>query len=99
MVFLCTACVSMLDNGDIMLFDNGTAKVKRIDNENRVTGDQVYSRAVIYHINTDAMMATQVYEYGKRKRRRLVCRLDIRCRFSGWYERSSVYHGRFSSVQ
>lgn len=36
--FYAQHCVSMLDNGDIMLFDNGTAKVKRIDNDNRVTG-------------------------------------------------------------
>ena len=57
----------MLDNGDIMLFDNGTAKVKRINNDNRVTGDQVYSRAVIYHINTDDMSVSQVYEYGKER--------------------------------
>ena len=59
--------VTMLDNGDIMLFDNGTAKVKRINNDDRVTGDDVYSRAVIYHIDTDAMTATQVYEYGKER--------------------------------
>ena len=65
--FYAQHCVSMLDNGDIMLFDNGTAKVKRIDNENRVTGDQVYSRAVIYHINTDDMTVSQVYEYGKER--------------------------------
>ena len=65
--FYAQHCVSMLDNGDIMLFDNGTAKVKRTDNENRVTGDQVYSRAVIYHINTDDMTVSQVYEYGKER--------------------------------
>ena len=65
--FYAQHCVSMLDNGDIMLFDNGTAKVKRIDNDNRVTGDQVYSRAVIYHINTDDMTVSQVYEYGKER--------------------------------
>ena len=59
--------VTMLDNGDIMLFDNGTAKVKRINNDDRVTGDDVYSRAVIYHIDTDAMTAAQVYEYGKER--------------------------------
>lgn len=59
--------VSMLDNGDIMLFDNGTAKVKRCDNDKRVTGNQVYSRAVIYHINTDDMTVSQVYEYGKER--------------------------------
>ena len=65
--FYAQHCVSMLDNGDIMLFDNGTAKVKRINNDNRVTGDQVYSRAVIYHINTDDMSVSQVYEYGKER--------------------------------
>ena len=59
--------VSMLDNGDIMLFDNGTAKVKREDNAERVTGDNVYSRAVIYHIDTDNMTVSQVYEYGKER--------------------------------
>ena len=35
--------VSILDNGDIALFDNGTAKVKRVDGDNRVSGDNVYS--------------------------------------------------------
>ena len=59
--------VTMLDNGDIMLFDNGTAKVKRADNDNRVTGDNVYSRAVIYHIDTENMTVSQVYEYGKER--------------------------------
>ena len=28
---------------DIALFDNGTAKVKRVDGDNRVSGDNVYS--------------------------------------------------------
>lgn len=59
--------VSMLDNGDIMMFDNGTAKVKIADNDNRVTGNDVYSRAVIYHINTEDMTIEQVYEYGKER--------------------------------
>lgn len=59
--------VTMLDNGDIMLFDNGTAKVKREDNDKRVTGDDVYSRAVIYHIDTENMTVSQVYEYGKER--------------------------------
>lgn len=59
--------VTMLDNGDIMLFDNGTAKVKYYDNENRVTGDDVYSRAVIYRIDTEAMTVEQIFEYGKER--------------------------------
>ncbi|MCD8014140.1 MAG: aryl-sulfate sulfotransferase [Lachnospiraceae bacterium] len=59
--------VTMLDNGDIMLFDNGSGKVKYDDNDNRVTGDDVYSRAVIYHIDTESMTVEQVYEYGKER--------------------------------
>ena len=59
--------VTMLDNGDICLFDNGTAKVKRADGEKRVSGDEVYSRAVIYHIDTETMTVSQVYQYGKER--------------------------------
>ena len=57
--------VTMLDNGDIMLFDNGTAKVKRVNADARVSGDAVYSRAVVYHIDTEAMTVEQVFEYGR----------------------------------
>ena len=59
--------VSLLDNGDIVLFDNGTAKVKRVDGENRVSGDDVYSRAVVYHIDTEEKTVSQVTEYGKER--------------------------------
>ena len=59
--------ITMLDNGDIMMFDNGTAKVKLSDNDNRVSGDDIYSRAVVYHINTDDMTIEQVCEYGKER--------------------------------
>lgn len=59
--------VSLLDNGDICLFDNGTAKVKRADKEKRVSGDEVYSRAVIYHIDTENMTVSQVFQYGKER--------------------------------
>lgn len=59
--------VSMLDNGDIMMFDNGTAKVKGSSGKERVSGDDIYSRAVIYHIDTDAMTIEQVYSYGKER--------------------------------
>ena len=54
--------ITMLDNGDIMMFDNGTAKVKLSDNDNRVSGDDIYSRAVVYHINTDDMTIEQVID-------------------------------------
>lgn len=59
--------VSILDNGDIALFDNGTAKVKRVDADNRVSGEDVYSRAVVYHIDTENMTVSQVTEYGKER--------------------------------
>lgn len=59
--------VTMLDNGDIMLFDNGTAKVKRVDADKRVSGDDVYSRAVVYRVNTEDMTIEQVFEYGKER--------------------------------
>lgn len=59
--------VTMLDNGDIMMFDNGSAKVKAVDNENRVKGKDVYSRAVIYRINTEDMTVEQVFQYGKER--------------------------------
>ncbi len=59
--------VTMLDNGDIMLFDNGTAKVKRVNGEDRVTGDDVYSRAVVYRIDTQNMTIRQIFQYGKER--------------------------------
>ena len=59
--------VTMLDNGDIMMFDNGTAKVKGVNAENRVTGDDVYSRAVVYRIDTEKMTIKQVFQYGKER--------------------------------
>ena len=58
--------VSILDNGDIALFDNGTARVKRGDDD-RVSGDDVYSRAVVYNIDTENMTVSQESEYGKER--------------------------------
>ena len=59
--------VSILDNGDIALFDNGTARVKRVDSDDRVSGDAVYSRAVVYNIDTENMTVSQESEYGKER--------------------------------
>ena len=59
--------VSILDNGDIALFDNGTARVKRVDGDDRVSGDNVYSRAVVYNIDTENMTVSQESEYGKER--------------------------------
>lgn len=59
--------VSMLKNGDILLFDNGTAKVKADNIANKVKGDDVYSRAVVYRIDTEKMTVAQVWQYGKER--------------------------------
>ncbi len=59
--------VSVLDNGDLALFDNGTAKVKYADNDNRVKREDTYSRAVVYHIDTENMTASQILSYGRER--------------------------------
>lgn len=56
---------SILPNGDILLFDNGAGRTKVEEMEEKVTGDDVYSRAVIYHMDFDNMTVKQVWEYGK----------------------------------
>ncbi|WP_343210330.1 aryl-sulfate sulfotransferase [Anaerolentibacter hominis] len=56
---------TMLPNGDILLFDNGAGRTKVGKEDQKVTGSDVYSRAVIYRIDTDKMTIRQVWEYGK----------------------------------
>lgn len=60
---------TVLDNGNIMLFDNGGYRVKgTLDTpEEGVHGKDVYSRAVIYDIDTEAMTISQVWQYGKER--------------------------------
>ncbi len=60
---------SFLPNGEILLFDNGTSRTKVGREEMAVTGDDVYSRAVCYRIDTDAMTIEQVWSYGKERGR------------------------------
>jgi len=57
--------VSILSNGDIMCFDNGAGRTKTTKAENEVTGNDVYSRAVIYRIDTNDMTIRQIWQYGK----------------------------------
>lgn len=38
-----------------------------MDGDNRVSGDNVYSRAVVYQIDTENMTVSQVTEYGKER--------------------------------
>lgn len=55
--------VTVLDNGDIFMFDNGINKSKL--RENDILVESTYSRGVIYSIDTDLMNIEQVFEYGK----------------------------------
>ena len=57
--------VTMLSNGDIMCFDNGAGRTKTNKEEQKVTGQNVYSRAVAYRINEEEMTIRQIWEYGK----------------------------------
>lgn len=57
--------VTMLSNGDIMCFDNGAGRTKTSNLKAEVTGNDVYSRAVIYRIDEDNMTIEQVWQYGK----------------------------------
>lgn len=62
--------VSVLYNGDILIFDNGVGRptFSKSGKENGVlTGDQVYSRAVIYRINIKEMTIRQIWDYGKER--------------------------------
>lgn len=50
---------------DILLFDNGCIRAKTTSEIPAVSGKDVYSRAVVYHINSDEMTISQEWEYGK----------------------------------
>lgn len=55
--------VSLLPNGDIMMFDNGDYRSKDADGVLPATGG--YSRAVIYRIDKENMTVSQVWQFGK----------------------------------
>jgi len=57
--------VTILSNGDIMCFDNGAGRTKVTKPEKEVSGDDVFSRAVVYRIDTDKMTIRQIWEYGR----------------------------------
>lgn len=59
--------VTMLSNGDIMCFDNGAGRTKTTNPEAKVTGKDVFSRAVVYRINEENMTIEQVWQYGKER--------------------------------
>jgi len=54
-----------LEDGDIILFDNGAGRTKTSKEDEKVTGDDVYSRAVRYELDYENMTIEQVWEYGK----------------------------------
>lgn len=55
--------VQFMDNGDILLFDNGNYRSNYYDSG--VDATENYSRAVIYHVDTDNMTVEQVWQYGE----------------------------------
>lgn len=56
-----------VEGGDIIMFDNGAGRTKEGSETPEVTGDDVYSRAVRYEIDTDNMTVKQVWQYGKER--------------------------------
>ena len=58
--------VWLLDNGDILLFDNGLGGRVKLPNADKALADEDnYSRAVIFRIDTANMTVEQVWQYGK----------------------------------
>ncbi|MCD7746636.1 MAG: aryl-sulfate sulfotransferase [Lachnospiraceae bacterium] len=58
---------SFLPDGDILLFDNGKQRTKVGAEDEATSGDDVYSRAVRYHIDTETMTIEQVWSYGEER--------------------------------
>lgn len=56
---------SILPNGNVFVFDNGTYRSK--NEATRVDPDKNFSRGVIYKIDTDKMEIEQVWQYGKER--------------------------------
>ena len=56
--------ISLLPNGDILLFDNGDYRSKTTDGV-LDAATQSYSRAVIYRINQQNMTVEQIWQFGK----------------------------------
>ncbi|MDO4556098.1 MAG: aryl-sulfate sulfotransferase [Lachnospiraceae bacterium] len=57
--------VSIRPDGTILMFDNGAGRTKSTNPDGKVTGEDVYSRAVAYKIDTENMTIEQVFSYGK----------------------------------
>ena len=55
-----------LDTIDLLMFDNGCARIKENPDTGN-TGKNVYSRAVVFHLNTKDMTVSQEWQYGKER--------------------------------
>ena len=51
--------------GFVFLFDNGVFRAKKTNEESKLSGDQNYSRGVIYKIDEKNMSIEQIWQYGK----------------------------------
>jgi len=51
--------------GNVFLFDNGVFRAKKTNEDKKLSGDESYSRGVIYKIDEKNMTIEQVWQYGK----------------------------------
>lgn len=58
--------VTIMENGDLLMFDNGEfGRVKKVNEADAIEDEDNYSRAVIYRVDEDAMTVRQVWSYGE----------------------------------
>lgn len=56
-----------IEDGDVLLFDNGAGRTKEGSDIPKSEGDDVYSRGVRYELDTENMTVKQVWQYGKER--------------------------------
>lgn len=58
--------ITILGNGDLLLFDNGEfGRVKAVNADRAIPDERNYSRAVIYRVDADKQTVEQIWEYGR----------------------------------
>lgn len=57
--------IEKLDNGDIILYDNGNFRAKTVEEE--IAAIDNYSRGVVYRVDSKNMTVEQIYQYGKER--------------------------------
>ena len=58
--------VTIMENGDLLLFDNGEfGRVKKVNEADAIEDEDNYSRIVIYRVDEDAKTVEQIWSYGE----------------------------------